>query len=67
MTITLKNNQNCHFQIHNDHGLKSRRLKDVDDEHWDLSVFTDNGLGRREGVDVCMCCVRTCVFVRENQ
>lgn len=54
--------------MHNDHGLnvESRRLKDVDDEHWDPSAFTDNGLRCREGVDVCMFCVCTCMFVREN-
>lgn len=37
--------QNCLLQIHNDHGLivESRRLKDVDGEHWDLSGVS--GLG----------------------
>lgn len=51
--------------MHNDYGLniESLRLKDVDDEHWDPSVFMDSMLGCREGVDVCMCCVCTCVFV----
>lgn len=51
---------NCCLQIHNDYGLNidSRHLKDVGDERWDLSEFTDIGLGRRDGADVCMCCVR---------
>lgn len=56
--------------MHNDHGLnvESRHLKDVDDEHWDPSVFMDIRLGcvGRGGAYVCMCCVCTCMFVREN-
>lgn len=50
--------------MHNDHGLnvESQRLKD--DEHGDPSVFTDNGLGQREGVDVM--CTYMCVCIREN-
>lgn len=59
---------NCCLQIHNDYGLNidSRHLKDVGDEHWDLSEFTDIGLGRRDGADVCMCCVRTCLCKRKQ-
>lgn len=53
--------------IHDEHRLNigSQRMKDVDDEHWDPSVFTDSGLDWVGGwMCVYVLCTYMCVCVR---